>query len=92
MKLQEVIIPPSEAITLSDMNADRGLFFAFDESDTFIGIVLYNIDTDSYYIQTATNLLNRLDDGHAETLEDFCNRLQKEYRHSYLMYIKTKNK
>ncbi|MGM9531919.1 hypothetical protein [Intestinibacter sp.] len=90
MKLQDVMISPPEAVTLSDRRADEGLFFVFDESDNFIGIVLYNMDTDSYYIQTATNLLNSLvDETHRETLEDFYDRLQKEYRHSYLKYIKT---
>lgn len=92
MNLQDVIIS-SDVVTLSDKRADEGLFFVFDESNNFIGTVLYDIEADSYYIQTATNLFNKLDYGpQGETLEDFYYRLQKEYNGSYLMYIKTRDK
>ena len=89
MKLQNVIIPYT-AITLSNRYADKGLFFAFDELDNLIGIVLYNSEKDCYYLQTVTNSWITLDNGiSGETLEDFYDRLQKEYKQPYLMYTKT---
>ena len=92
MNLQNVVVPDA-AITLSDRYADEGLFFVFDDLDNLIGVVLYNFDKDCYYLQTVTNSLIILDNGpQEETLEDFYDRLQKEYKHYHLMYIKTGNK
>ena len=89
MNLQNVVVPDA-AITLSDRYADEGLFFVFDDLDNLIGVVLYNFDKDCYYLQTVTNSRITLDNGTlGETLEDFYDRLQKEYKQPYLMYTKT---
>lgn len=89
INLKHVTIP-TEGVILSDKHADNGLFFVFKKNGEFIGVLRYNSDNDSYYIESATNGIRVLDYGEpGESLLDFYKRLLEGYKDSYLMFVET---
>ena len=56
MKMLDVTLPESsDKVLLDDENADRGLFLVFNARDNLLGVIVYNIDYDSYGLETITN-------------------------------------
>ncbi len=92
MKMLDVVLPDShETVDLCDENADQGLFLVFSENRDFIGVILYDVDSNSYRLETATNGVSSCRDSNTNNLIVFYNKLQDRFPGSYLKYVKTQS-
>lgn len=92
MKMLDVTLPESsDKVLLDDENADRGLFLVFNASDNLLGVIVYNIDYDSYGLETITNGCQSFSEFDTNNLMEFYSKLKKKFPDCYLKYIKTKH-
>lgn len=92
MKMLDVVLPDShETVDLCDGNADQGLFLVFSKNGDFIGVIVYDFDSDSYRLETATNGVSLCNDPNTNDLIVFYNELRDRFPGSYLKYVKTKH-
>ena len=88
----DVTLPESsDKVLLDDENADRGLFLVFNASDNLLGVIVYNIDYDSYGLETITNGHQSFSEFDTNNLIEFYSKLKKKFPDCYLKYIKTKH-
>lgn len=80
MKMLDVVLPDShETVDLCDGNADQGSFLVFSKNGDFIGVILYDLDSDSYKLETATNGASLCSDSNTNDLIVFYNKLQYRF-------------
>lgn len=92
MKMLDVVLPDShETVDLCDENADQGLFLVFSKNGDFMGVIMYDVYSDSYSLEAATNGGLLCNDPNTNDLIVFYSKLQDRFPGSYLKYVKTKH-